>query len=117
MGFGGGGLVAVGGCDGSMMALMSIASGVLRVSWAATKTDLIELVRHNSVLYQHQNTVKNSNNRSCRGSPRNPCTISEVAKSFGLVAQVNRAQSRSRRMVMSTAAACLSFEILCDETV
>ena len=31
--------------------------------------------------------MKNSNNRSCRESPRNPCTISDVAKSYGLVPQ------------------------------
>lgn len=40
-----------------------------------------------SVLSPQLSTAKSSNSRSCWRSLRNPCTISDVAKSYGLVPQ------------------------------
>ena len=74
--------VVVLGLDGGL-----VVFGVLHVSWTVTKNRFNRTCEVKSVLCPHPSTAKSSNNKSCRVVVEKSRTISEVAKSYGLVPQ------------------------------
>ena len=77
--------VVVLGLDGGL-----VVFGVLHVSWTVTKNRFNRTCEVKSVLSPQLSRAKSSNSRSCWRALRNPCTISEVAKSYSLVPQTVR---------------------------
>ena len=60
---------------------------MLHVLWTVTKNRFNRTCEVKSVLCPHPSTAKSSNNKSCRVVVEKSRTISEVAKSYGLVPQ------------------------------